>query len=207
MEQTFSSWNVVILFNEVLTEELIKLNMFVTAKIPSKIVLNKTDALPHMTIYTTNYPVKNLPKIKKELALVVRKFHPILLQLSSKVIDMNTVFINADSDVILQQLHTQIVNVLNPLRDGLYDKKELELIGNNEKRKRSLLTYGMWAAKELYIPHISIARPFDASLCKQALDQLPKKIDYLTKIECIALVERGHDGTCKKIIETYSLGV
>ena len=36
---------------------------------------------------------------------------------------MNTVFINADSDVILQQLHTQIVNVLNPLRDGLYDKK------------------------------------------------------------------------------------
>ena len=65
----------------------------------------------------------------------------------------------------------------------------------------------MWAAKELYIPHISIARPFDASLCKQALDQLPKKIDYLTKIECIALVERGHDGTCKKIIETYSLGV
>ena len=36
MEQTFSSWNVVILFNEVLTEELIKLNMFVTAKIPSK---------------------------------------------------------------------------------------------------------------------------------------------------------------------------
>jgi len=207
MEQTFSSWNVVILFNETLTEELIKLNHLIVEKIPSKIELNKIDALPHMTIYTTNYPTKNLSKIKIELALVVRKFQPILLQLSSKAIDMNTVFINADSDVILQQLHTQIINVLNSLRDGLYDKKELELIGNNEKRKRSLLTYGMWAAKKLYIPHISIARPFDASLCKQALDLLPKKIDYLTKIEYIALVERGHDGTCKKIIETYSLVV
>ena len=63
----------------------------------------------------------------------------------------------------------------------------------------------MWATKELYVPHISVARPFDASRCKEALNLLPEKIYFQTKIESVALVERGHDGTCKKIIKIYPL--
>lgn len=205
MEQIFSPWNVVVLFDEVFTEELIKLSRFCSAKIPSKIILNKTDALPHMTLYTTNYPTNNLAKIKNKLLTLLKKFHQFPVRFSSKVIDMNTVFINADPNVELQQLHIEIVDELNPLRDDLYDKKELKLIGDNVERKNSLLTYGMWAAKDLYVPHISVIRPFDVTQCNEVLDLLPTKIHYVTLVGQIGLVERGHDGTCKKILQTYSL--
>lgn len=205
MKQISSPWNVVILFNEELTEELINLSHFIASKIPSKVELNRTDALPHLTIYTTNYPTKNLMKIKKKLSLVVKKFNQFTLQFSTKIVDMNTVFINAELNKTLQNLHSDVVDALNPLRDGLFDEKELALIGNNEARKKSLLMYGMWSAKKLYVPHISVARPFDQASCKQALNLLPKKIHYMTPIKHITLAERGHDGTCKKIIKIYSL--
>ena len=128
---TCTSRNVVILFNEVLTQELIDLSRLLALRMPSKVELNRSDAFPHMSIYTSNYPNKNLVKIEEKLTYIVKRFCPFLVQFSKKVIDMNTIFINADPNETLQSLHTEIVDSLNPLRDGLYDEKELEFIGDN----------------------------------------------------------------------------
>lgn len=201
----YSPWNVVVLFDEEVTSEFIKLNRIIIAKVPSKIILNLTDVQPHMTLYTTNYPTQNLSEIIECLSKTVNTFHSFSIKFSTKVIDMNSIFINADPNMVLIQLHSKIVDALNPLRGGLYDEKELGLIGNNSERKNSLLTYGMWAAKELYVPHVSIARPFDVGLCNSALECLPKKINIDAKVNKIGLVERGPDGTCKKVLQTYSL--
>jgi len=195
--------NIVISFDEKLTSQLIKYSQEINKLIPSKVVLNKTDQLPHMSIYSTNYPEYNLRKVNKRLTDFVKSQRPFKVTFSSKVVDMKTIFINADPNKKLQNLHNILVDQLNDLREGLYDKKELYFIGDHKERRISLVRYGMWAAKELYIPHISISRPLDSNKCYQALEILPKKIFFQSRVDQINLVERGHDGACKNVISTY----
>ena len=195
--------NIVISFDEKLTSQLIKYSQEINKLIPSKVVLNKTDQLPHMSIYSTNFPEYNLREVNKRLTDFVKSQKPFKVTFSSKVVDMKTIFINADPNKKLQNLHNILVDQLNDLREGLYDEKELGFIGDHKERRISLVKYGMWAAKELYVPHISISRPKDSTQCKRALDLLPNNILFRSEVKRVSLVERGHDGTCKRVIQTY----
>jgi hypothetical protein len=200
----FAPRNIVVLFDQQLTEELISLSQKINKQIPSFIVLNNIDMFPHLTIYTTNFPEENLSLVEQKLTNLVKQFKPFDLIFNEKVIDMKTIFINALRDDYLYQLHTTVVDELNEFRNGLYDEKELFFIGDNQARKESLLKYGMWAAKDLYLPHATISRPISNEDCEKAFALLPDKINYQTKITGLSLVERGPNGTCKKILKTFN---
>ncbi len=195
--------NIVVLFDNQLNNQLISLSQQINTQIPSKIVLNTVNKIPHMTLYTSIYPSENLEKIKSKLSSLAKRFKQFDIMFSSKTIDVGSIFINAKLSKKLSTLHSNIVDELNKLRNGNYDEKELLLIGKNIARKKSLIKYGMWAAKKLYVPHISISRPHDPDKLDDALKMLPNHFNYVTPVKSINLVETGENGTCKKILETY----
>lgn len=197
--------NIVILFDERFTQEFIHLSTQLNKQVPSDIVLNMTDQLPHMTIYTTNFPEKNEEKVIQKLQEITKNMHAFPVVFSHPVVDMLGVWINADLTPELKSVHNTIVESLNDLREGLYDEKELAAIGDNEERKQSLLTYGMWAAKDIYVPHVTLSRPKDPSRLAEALQLLPQHMHVGTMIKEIAYVERGPHGTCKKILKRFPL--
>lgn len=197
--------NIVILFDTFFTEQLIHISREIDQKVPSDIVLNSSNMIPHATLYTTNYPVKNEQKVLQKLFLISQKIHAFPIMFSRPVVDMMGVWVNAEITLQLQDIHNKIVDGLNDFREGLYDEKELIAIGNNEKRKESLFRYGMWAAKELYVPHVTLSRPKDQSKLSEALRVLPNKVDFQTRIKEIAYVERGPFGTCKRILQKFQL--
>lgn len=199
--------NIVVLFDKKFSEELIMLSQKLHSVIPSAIILNTKDMLPHMTVYTTNFPEENEEKVKEHLGRIAQRVTPFDVAFTTPVIDMLGVWINAEPTDTLQNFHNTIVEALNPYRNGLYDEKELVAIGNNKARQESLVKYGMWAAKDLYIPHITLSRPIDASLLEESLALLPKHTDYTTTITEVAYVERGPYGTCKSILEKFPLVV
>lgn len=102
-------------------------------------------------------------------------------------------------------MHEKITDGLNPLREGSYDEIELELPGLTNGMKKSLVKYGMLLAKEEYVPHVTVARPFDSARCEEAVKIFPEKIDFATRAESVSLVETGPNGTCKRIIATFPL--
>ena len=63
----------------------------------------------------------------------------------------------------------------------------------------------MRAVKGDYVPHVSIARVNPEQHSQSVLKILPQKINYKTIVEKISFVIRGHDGTCKKILNTFKL--
>lgn len=197
--------NIVVLFDDTLTQRFITLSKDLNQKVPSAIVLNTTDKIPHMTVYTTNFPEQNEEKVIEKLQEITTHLHSFPLIFSTPVIDMLGVWINADITPELQYVHNTLVDGVNDLRDGLYDEKELVAIGDNVQRQESLVKYGMWAAKELYIPHVTLSRPIDSNRLEEALALLPAKTDYQTIIKEIAYVERGPHGTCKKILQKFQL--
>lgn len=197
--------NIVILLDKSLTKEFIQLSEKINSKVLSEIILNTTTMLPHITLYTTNYPTNNEDKIIKTLEHITKDISSFPISLTTPVIDMLGVWINAEKTPIVQKVHEQIVDGLNGLREDLYDEKELIAIGDDKKRQESLVKYGMWAAKELYIPHITLSRPVDSLRLEEALRVLPEKVNYQTNATEIAYVERGPFGTCKKILQTIPL--
>ena len=198
--------NIVLLFDESLTEKFINLSNQINQMVPSKVVLNRNDMLPHLTIYGTRFPQKNLKRLQQWLKGLIKDVVPFSLHFHSKNVTAGTVFIDAELTRELYQLHEKLVDGLNPLREGAYDEKELELPGLTDGMKRSLLTYGMLLAKEEYRPHVTVARPFDSQRCEEALSILPEKIDLRTEVNAVSLVETGPSGTCKRVLRTFPFG-
>lgn len=197
--------NIVVLFDKNVTQEFIALSEEINNHVPSDIVLNTHNMIPHATLYTTNYPAKNEARVVAVLKKITGTLRPFSMRFTTPVVDMLGVWINAEKTAVVQKTHEQMVDALHELRDGFYDKGELVAIGNNKKRQESLVKYGMWAAKELYIPHVTLSRPKDPNRLDEALSFLPKHTAYEAKITEIAYVERGPFGTCKKIIEKFPL--
>ncbi len=63
----------------------------------------------------------------------------------------------------------------------------------------------MWAAKEIYMPHVTVGEPIEPGRCGEALELLPDTIDYTMQIQEVSLVDTGPHGVCKSILETFSL--
>lgn len=202
---SFVPRNIVVTFNEDIASQFISWSKKINKLTPSKVVLNKTDMLSHMTLYTTNYPKRNLNQVSSKLEKISNETLSFPLSFNGKSVLLGTIFIDAVLTQSLYELHEKIVNTLNPLREGNFDEKERELPGFNDNMEYSLTHYGMWSAKKLYVPHVSVARPFDGNECKTALSLLPENIDISTTIESISFVERGQNGTCKNILKTFPL--
>lgn len=198
--------NVVITFDVDLADELIKLSQDVGRKVASKINLNHENEIPHITLYMSKYPEKNVGLIINKLTKIANSTKPFKLKLNSKSCHATgTIFIDVEMSDELYTLHERLVNGLNSLREGLFNEDELTLPGITEEKKRSLKEFGMWAVKQAYIPHVSVGRIYDLKDCEIALGALSKEINYETLVKNIAFVERGHDGTCKKILKTFPL--
>src|SRR3989304_7803232 len=187
--------NTVIIFADALTAQFVNLGQQIGRAVPSKVVLNYEDMIPHLTLYSTRFPKKNLAKLERHLSELAKGVKPFSLKLFSKSITAGTVFIDAQLSEDLYQLHEKFVDGLNSLREGAYDEKELELPGLTQGMKNSLVTYGMLLAKEEYRPHLTVARPFDSQRSKEALAVLPGKIDFTSEITSVSLVETGLNGT------------
>ena len=198
--------NIVITFGNHLTNEFIKLSQKINNMIPSKILLNEIDEIPHLTLYMAKYPKKNIAKVLNKLNKILSSIKCFELIFNSKSCQSSgTVFIEAVVTNELYKLHEDLVNILNPLREGLYNEDELKLSGLTKKKKISLINYGMRAVKGDYVPHVSIARINPEQYSQSVLKILPHKISYKTIVEKISFVIRGHDGTCKKILNTFKL--
>ena len=198
--------NIVIIFDSSLSSQFIKLSNLINNYFSSQIVLNENDSIPHLTLYTTKYPKKYEGKIINHLEKFAEKQKSFDLVLTKKSFVVGTIFLDASLTPELKKLHYDVVDLLNPFRDGIYDPMELKLPGLTKEMKKSLIELGMWAAKDLYIPHVSIARPIKELSGEKCLSLLPNEINYFSHISAIHYVETGTNGTCKRIIESFPFG-
>src|SRR5579872_4094329 len=100
--------NIVITFEDDLANQFIRLSQAVGGKVTSKINLNHKNEIPHLTLYMSTYPTKNIELIINKLAEIAKSTKPFKLKLKSKSCHpTGTIFINAVLSDELYQLHKE----------------------------------------------------------------------------------------------------
>lgn len=208
MQNNIIGRNIVLLFEDELNGVFIGLSRKIGEQVDSKIVLNNTDTFPHVSLYQALFPAKNEAKLEEGIAQILATVKPFTITFNAKSVVLNTLFIDAVRSPELQRLHESLVDNLNNLREGLNEAEKMAKDVGGELPAyalESMEKYGMWAAKEHYMPHVTVARCFDSEEMNRAMALVPEPVSYQAIVSKISLIESGPHGTCKKVLKRLIL--
>jgi 2'-5' RNA ligase len=156
---------------------------------------------PHLTIFMGLFPAANLDRIKQNLNSINREFSPFSLTFDHfRISEEGYVFWEPKPCQKLQKLHEQVVQSLNPLRDGLIREKYMNLLSSyTEIEQQLILKFGFPWVNSLFNPHLTlgkIAPERNGSELNQLLQKYsaPEK----TTLARLKLGTVGENGTVSK---------
>jgi|CXWK01.1.fsa_nt_gi 2'-5' RNA ligase len=166
-------------------------------------VLDNKNYYPHISIYMTEFPVKNIPEIRKilrEFSTTVKPFRLMSLEYrQSKDGFIDVDYIKSNEVVDLQN---KIISLLNPLREGLIrpkDKARLSEMGENQQS--NINQYGYRGVGLDFFPHITFTKLDKFS--DSALQKI-KRDDFSFDVGQLGFFYLGDYGTCVEQIETFN---
>lgn len=196
--------NVVLLPSPGVATQAIRWSQELSHSFQTKFVLDGQTYHPHATVYQAAYPVKNLEKIKASLQGIAAQTPRFSLQLDVFSTKVGFVFADIVKTPQLVALHNQVLESLNPLREGELIPQDAAALTSPEvpeAMKQSIREYGYAMAKEAYSPHITITRLEnwqDTTIVQQAAESLqPQPLQF--QVTELVLANIGHDGTCNEI--------
>ena len=167
-------------------------------------VLDGKNYFPHITIYMTEFPVKNVSKIRKALRDFAAKTKPFRAT-SLKYRESADGYIDVDykKSKEIKNLQKKILALLNPLRENLLRPKDAARMSELSKaQQRSIKRYGYRSVGAEFFPHITFTKleKFD----KSALSKVEKS-NFSFDVDKIGFFYLGEYGTCCKLIEIFDL--
>jgi 2'-5' RNA ligase len=202
-KEKFVRLNVAFKMPAEVSKEAIALSKEVAEKEETYFVLDGIDIIPHTTIYSPEYPGKNLEKVIETTENIAKEFSPIEIKFKNIWPDVGWGYVIAsfeNSDKI-KNIHEKIITALNPLREGHIFKEEE--VG---ERKENIEKYGHPNVMNFYNPHVTITRLKDETNFEKIVSELNWKIKKF-KVDTIMVCAMGEHGTCRKIIGEFKLGV
>lgn len=201
------SHNVLILPPDDVSSALIQVSALIHRQVPSKVVLGES-ALPHLSVFHVKYPESHKYQVHDTLTKLSGQIERFKLRLKPISLVLGTVFLDVDGvSRELVNLHNQVVDQLNPLRNGLQFEEELSLPGITPLQVEMVQTYGHSVVKKTYQPHITLSRPMDSTQLSQAAALVPTALAVEFEVQQIHLGVRGPNGTCPEIVSSYTLNL
>lgn len=187
------------------TKEISQKAIGVSKKLKKKgglFVLDGKNYFPHITIYMTQFPVKNIAKIRKILRNFAARKKPFRVT-SLKYRQSAYGDIDADykKSKEIKELQKKIIALLNPLRENLLRPKDAARMSELSKtQQRNIKRYGHRSVGAEFFPHITFTKleKFD----KSALSKI-EKLNFSFDVDKIGFFYLGEHGTCRKLIEIF----
>lgn len=177
-------------------------------------ILDGRNFHPHVTCYSPEFPAKNLDKITARLEALskeYRAFENQLEGLKQTWEDPGGVEVKLQRSKHIDELHRKIIKELNPLREGRlrekYRHSDYPLKFPEERRElmtRMMIKVGYPRVLDAYNPHISITRFENPKITEKSIEKAEWKINTM-RVEKIGIFTMGDHGTCKKLLNEFSL--
>jgi len=167
-------------------------------------VLDGKNYFPHITLYMTEFPLKNVVKVRKLLKQFAVKTKP--FEISSSKYRQNTdgyIDVDYKKSKNINELQKKIIKLLNPLREGQMRQKDKARISEMTKaEQKNLKLYGYRGVGAKFFPHLTFSKleKFD----KSALSGVDKS-NFSFRVDKIGFFYLGDYGTCRKLIEIFDL--
>jgi|GEM_PF-3055076 len=175
-------------------------------RIGSDIELNREDMFAHVSLYNVRLPAKNLPEMEQRLEAFAAELTPFNLQFRHTSRVSEYVFVDAEIDDMLRGLHERLITTLNDLREGEMYPGALDVPGLSERQAANIREVGMRLSREDFQPHVTVAHTSTEGEAEGALAILPQHFQVKTMVPALHLVETGAWGTCKRILQKFTLG-
>lgn len=164
--------------------------------------MDNKNFFPHISIYITEFPVKNITKIRKILHKFTAKIKPFhVISLKYRQSNGGYIDINYKKSKNIMKLQRKIITLLNPLREGLMRKKDKARMSEMTKaEQKNLKLYGYRSVGAKFFPHLTFTKL--EKFNKSALLNIDKS-NFSFKVDKIGFFYLGDYSTCHKLIEFY----
>lgn len=187
IEQETIDLNLVLLPDSSTNHKLILLSQQLGCQLSTKYTLGTEGYPPHLSLYSALYPKSNIDRIITNLtaSLSDTKSFPITLGSFSNF--SGYIFYNAVMTSEIRDLHDRVVDMLNPLREGLISEDQKGLVGLTQEQEKAIEEFGYVSVGANFMPHITLAHITDTQNAQSALEILPKGKIIFTPVQ-LALV-------------------
>lgn len=160
---------------------------------------------PHASVYMTQLKTADLGEVELRLAEIARSIPVISVRVKGYDQEHGYIGVSYEGNDLLDRVQREVVEVINPIRDGMRLKDAKRLEGAEGKERENLEKYGYRSIGELFDPHITLTRSkLTEAINLQHLEtHLSKFNGYFTKL---GLFEMGDNGTCVRKIAEFELG-
>jgi len=171
--------------------------------------IDNRDYFAHLTLYSPEYPSKNLAQVSREVEKISRDLSPITLNFQDLFTGWGFVGLDYTKDRTVDSLHHRVLNALNPLRDGHLREKYAAGLKQNKypsQEANYIRQYGYPNILSNFHPHITLGKFSGEDLAIRAKELFDTALipTYITFSQ-LAVSEMGPYGTCTKILSKFSL--
>lgn len=167
-----------------------------------RFVLGRKKHFPHITLYMTAFPLKNVAKVKKLLKQLAANTNPFRINfLKYRQSDDSYIDAGYRKSKNVHELQRKVIGLLNPLREGLIrDKDKARMSQRSVAEQKNIRRYGYRSVGARYFPHMTFTKleKYDRS----ALSRI-EELDFSFTVTKIGLFYSGDHGTCRKLIAIY----
>ena len=169
----------------------------------SLFALNDIKVFAHSSLYMLQLTEGDIEKVTQLLASLAQVTAILNLEASQYASEDNFIDVEYEMSADLVALQTKVLELFNPIRDGMRPKDLARLAETTGIAHLNLEKYGYRAIGELFRPHVTFNRfrqnpePF--------IETLPGLHQFDGKFDRIGLFEMGDNGTCVREIATFAL--
>jgi len=197
--------NIAIIPSEEATNQAIKMSQKISDELGSRFILGQKTLIPHATVYQAQYPSRNIDRLKDMVKDFAQKTDLFEIELNKITASHGTfLFWDCEKSPILQNLHEKVVELANPLREGLIPSQLSDRENLSSGDEYDIKTFGSMLIGSRYKPHITITRLNKDSDAEKAIELLSDTDNFSFKPRGLFLGYLGEHGTVTKIIENYS---
>lgn len=205
---SFIRLNTIFVPGKDLTKKVLDIATLLTKKEGEIFHIDNKHFFAHLTIYSPEYPIENLNKILHEVREIAGKSVPIRLEFERFHSGWGYVGIEFKKNLQIEKLHAQIVETLNPLRNGYTREKYTNEIADGKYSQEQVVyikRYGYHNLFKSYQPHLTLGRFASEELASRIVKSLGDLQIVESMCEALAVCEMGENGTCTKILGEFKM--
>ncbi|MCD4760934.1 DUF1045 domain-containing protein [bacterium] len=190
------------------SKKAITLSKELGSKNKAKFILDGQNFYPHLTIYPPHYPAENLPKIINSVEGIIQDAGVIKMVFSEVGSKNGYVAIYFQLTPEIKALHKNLVEVLNPFREGYINPKYSEAAKMERFTSQEIVNikdYGYPYVMDCYYhPHLSLIRLEDVEQAKAVINDVEWNIKEF-KVDKLILHRIGDNGGAIEVIKEFNL--